>query len=270
LVIAAFYTQSISEGALVLAGAVVLLVLGMRYIGVTRVWIYFGLGGLLWLALLKSGVHATIAGVIMAMLVPARPRLEHPEFHAAIDILQERLRGATHADSPEQEEATLGAMEELLTSTEPPVVRLQRAVHPVASLVVLPIFALANAGVPISASSLSGALTSRAGLGVVVGLVFGKLIGVTAFTALAVRSGTAELPPRVSWRQVIGVGFLAGIGFTVSLFITDLAFEEAAVVTSAKIAIIVASVVAALLGYAYLRIFNRKAAAAVLDAKTDV
>jgi NhaA family Na+:H+ antiporter len=270
LVIAVFYTQSISESALVFAGAVVLLALGMRYIGVTRVWIYFGMGTLLWLALLKSGVHATIAGVIMGMLVPARPRLEHPEFHAAIDTLQERLRAATHAGNSEHEEATLGAMEELLTSTEPPVVRLQRAVHPVASLVVLPIFALANAGVPISASSLFGALTSRPGLGVAVGLVLGKLIGVTAFTALAVRSGAAELPPKVGWRQVIGVGLLAGIGFTVSLFITDLAFEESAVITSTKIAIMIASIVAALLGYAYLRVFNPQAAPAVLDASIDV
>jgi len=92
-------------------------------------------------------------------------------------------------------------------------------------------FRIRERRVSISASSLSGALTSRAGLGVAVGLVLGKVIGVTAFTAWAVHSGAAELPPRVSWRQVIGVGFLAGIGFTVSLFITDLAFEDAAVIT---------------------------------------
>ena len=173
--------------------------------------IALGLGGLLWLALLKSGVHATIAGVIMGMLVPARPRLEHREFSRCYRCLA-KAAPRRHA-------------------REPPVVRLQRAVHPVASLVVLPIFALANVGVSISASSLSGALTSRAGLGVAVGPVLGKVIGVTAFTAWAVHSGAAELPPRVSWRQVIGVGFLAGIGFTVSLFITDLAFEDAAVIT---------------------------------------
>ena len=243
-VIAIFYTNEISLPWLAVSGGIVLLLFVVRLMRVWYTPVYLAVGLAFWLALFESGVHATIAGVVMGMFAPARPLLSRARFNP---LLQRTLsEGSISASLARQ---TVFEVRERVAVAD----RLADFLHPWTSFLIVPVFALANAGVELSGSALDDAVRSPVTVGIVLGLVVGKLVGVTSFTWLAVRLGLCELPRGATWSQVIGIAGVAGIGFTVSLFITNLAFASDDITDQAKVGILAASTVAALVGAAILR-----------------
>ncbi|MEU6858142.1 Na+/H+ antiporter NhaA [Glycomyces sp. NPDC046736] len=253
-VIAVFYTERISMPWLAAAGALVLLAIALRLLNVWSAPVYLVVGVALWLAMLESGVHATIAGVIMGLIISAKPLLDPAIAHAEA---QELAKDGLTTEETER-------LVKLTRDAVPPAERLQHQNHRFSSFVVLPLFALANAGVALSADLFATALSSSVTLGIVFGLVIGKPVGITLATWLVVRLGLGQLPRGTSWPLLAAVGMVAGIGFTVALFITELAFRggDAALLTDeGKIGVLGASVVAALLGALAVHLIAPKAAA---------
>ena len=244
VIIAIFYTDGLSMAWLVAAAGIVVLLVLMR---LGRVWytpVYLAVGMVFWFALFKSGVHATIAGVIMGLFAPARPLLTRTgSMDGPMGMFSERALSAEDG-----RRLSFEARERVAVAD-----RLADLLHPWTSFLVIPVFALANAGVEVSRHSLDQALASPVTIGIVVGLVVGKIVGVSSFTWLAVRLGGCRLPEGATWTKVVGIGSLAGIGFTVSLFITNLAFAPEHLISQATIGILVASTIAALVGTAILR-----------------
>lgn len=257
LVIAVAYTESISFGYLGLVAGLVAIVLVLNRIGFAHAAVTSALGFLIWVAMLKSGVHATIAGVLFALLIPARPQYSKERFAEESEALILNYRQAMANGETEHSETILGRLEELSQGTESPMERLERLVHPWSSYVILPVFALANAGLHFSGVTLGDVITSDVTIGIIAGLLLGKVVGITLFPWIASRFGIVELPLYVSWRSVIGVGFLAGIGFTVAIFISNLAFTDPELTLNAQFGIMCASALAGLLGYSILRFVSR-------------
>jgi NhaA family Na+:H+ antiporter len=252
LVIAIFYTESISLEAVIWAVLLAATVVLVARMGVRSTEVYIALGILFWAAVFKSGIHATLAGVVLAMLTPARPHFTQRDFEAsALDLLVS-YRYARDRDDGEGAQQVLNEFENLSRGTEPPLDRLEHLLHPWVSYLIVPVFALANAGVALSGDAVSNAATSPVSLGIATGLVLGKPLGILVACFIAVRLGAAELPESVGYGHVLGVGLIAGIGFTVSLFITDLAFDTAALVDDGKLGILAASTMAGILGFIYL------------------
>ena len=207
-VIAVFYTEAIQWSSLGISAALLVVAALSVRIGIRSMVFYIIMGFLVWYFMLESGVHATLAGVLLAVIVPpASGQLE----------------------------------------------KIEEMIHPWVSLLILPLFALANAGIVLTTDTLSAALGSSVTLGIVAGLLAGKSIGIFGLTWLAVRLGIGKLPSGVSWTHVLGVAFLAGIGFTVAIFISGIAFYGTDLVEQAKMGIFGASIVAAILGYGILR-----------------
>lgn len=257
IVIAIFYTGSLEAEWLVVAAAVLVAV---RVLTKMRVWytpIYVGLGLLLWYATFESGIHATLAGVAMGLLAPATP-LTGPE-HAS-EAVQPIVDGEVDADTVRRAGFLLG---ESVSVAE----RIEHLLHPLTSLVVIPIFALANAGIELSGDSLADAVGAPVTLGVVFGLVVGKTVGVSVFTLLAVRFRLSALPAGAAPRHIVGVAAISGIGFTVSLFITNLAYDSPLLRDEAKIGVLAASVVAGAIGSTIL--YRSKPAAIQPAADVD-
>ncbi|HJR67621.1 MAG TPA: Na+/H+ antiporter NhaA [Gemmatimonadaceae bacterium] len=255
LVIALFYTSELAFYWLLVGGGVLAALIGLNVLGVRRPAAYLVLGALLWLAFLKSGVHATVAGVVLAMTIPSRTRVHEEEFlqvaRGAIDEFDAACQpGETVLTNRAQQEA-VEALEHVSEAVQSPLFTMERKLHGVVAFFIMPVFALANAGVALGGllDSLSLAVTS----GVMLGLVLGKPIGITLFSWLAVRMGLATLPAQTSWRALHGVSWLGGIGFTMSLFIAGLAFADATLLDSAKVGILGASVVAGLAGWLMLK-----------------
>ena len=253
LVIGFFYTEQVHGVWLAVALVPLAALVAMNRRHVEEPLAYLAVGAALWFTVLSSGIHATIAGVVAAFTVPAAARLRPLEFTnvcrtklAQIEAIE--VPGAHTLEDDRQQEYALEIQQAALHSVAP-LQRLERAMHPFATFVVLPAFALANAGIPLPGAGLR----SSVALGIILGLVVGKLAGVSLATWLAVRTGFADLPAGVGWRHVVGVGALAGIGFTMSLFVANLAFDTAVESSQAKSAIFAASIVAGLLGYAALR-----------------
>lgn len=240
-VIAVFYTDDFSSGWFLVAMLSIGVVLAMRLIRVWWIPAYVLVGLFVWLAVFESGIHATIAGVILGLITPARPLMPESEASDIDDVLRRAVRG--NASAPVVRRANFELKERISV-----VDRLEDVLHPFSSYVIIPIFALANAGVMLSGETLGDAVSSPVTLGVVFGLVLGKLVGISFFTTIAVKSGIAPLPRAASWIDVFGLAAIAGIGFTVSLFITGLAFDEPAFADEARIGILVASTIAAILG----------------------
>jgi NhaA family Na+:H+ antiporter len=228
----------------------------MQRLGVRNLLYYAPVAVLFWFAVLASGVHATIAGVVLGFVTPIRPFITKEAYSETALALVDDVQDATTNGDIDRSEAILGQIEEITAATEAPADRLIRLVHPWSSYVVLPLFALANAGVRLSTETIQQALTSAASTGIFVGLTAGKPLGIVLFAFLAVRLGLARQLAGVRWSQMVGVGLLGGIGFTVSLFISGLAFSDASVIASARISILAASVVAGLAGYLVLRIVS--------------
>jgi NhaA family Na+:H+ antiporter len=247
VVIAAFYASDIAPGWLAAAAGGLALVALVRWRGVRYMPVYALLGVAVWFATHESGVHATIAGVALGLLTPARPLM--PEVDA--DRVAGELSGDTAVSAAEVRDISFRIRESV-----PVAERLQDLLHPWTSFVVVPLFALANAGVEVSSDALADAATSPVTLGIVAGLVVGKTVGVAGAIALGRRLGLGVLPPGVTMQHVVGMGGLAGIGFTVSLFVTGLAFTDGALADQAKLGILAASVLAAALGAVVLRRVN--------------
>ncbi|HEX6223803.1 MAG TPA: Na+/H+ antiporter NhaA [Chryseolinea sp.] len=257
LVIAFFYTSSISMVSLAVGAIFLLALWAANYLGV-RNTLFYGLVGIagLWLAFLVSGVHATIAGVLAAFAIPARTKVDEEKF---IQILEDQLR-EFHAIPPNDatllEPAQYKVIEKinrLTYAAGTPLQKLEYQLHPWVSYLIMPIFALSNSGITLQAGFLNGILSSSITVGTFLGLFVGKFFGVLAFCWIAVKLKIAALPEGVTWRHLSGVAFLAGIGFTMSLFVTTLAFKDAQHVTDAKLGIFIASIVAGLVGYFVLR-----------------
>lgn len=256
LVIALFYTSEIHLGALGIGFAVLALLILANVLGIRSLPIYILLGVVVWLAFLESGVHATIAGVLVALTVPARHKINEQDFLSRVSSLLDRFAQGNSNDSPmlidERQSSAVLALEDACEAVQAPLQRMEHGLHSWVSFGVMPIFALANAGVALSPDGIGGA-GSRIILGVVVGLVLGKPIGLVGSVWLMVRLGVAELPQGVGWTHIFGVGFLAGLGFTMSLFIAALGFDDPALLGAAKLGILSASVIAGLAGYLLLR-----------------
>ncbi len=265
-VIAIFYTDTLHVRSL-LIGLLLVVIIGLLLkLGVSRPILYFVLGVAVWVAILYSGIHATIAGVILGFMVPSSSALSLKDFDELGTEMVRRYRAARAEGDEQTAKDVLGRFEELVHSTESASERLTRKLNDWVSFLVLPLFALSNAGVTFSAEAWSGLLTSHITWGVLLGLVLGKPLGILGFCWLAVRAGIAQLSPRVSWLQMTGVGILAGIGFTVSIFISSLAFDDPAQLIDAKTAVLGASLLAGVLGYFALRHELRGAAGSEVAA----
>jgi NhaA family Na+:H+ antiporter len=246
LVVAIGYSSHIAWGALALGALGVAIVRAMALVGVRSIPIYFLAGGFIWLAVDASGIHATITGVILGLMTPARRWVSDERLYGILDQVLAHPAG-NHGSGNTKDRQTLQVAEIAARETLSPVERLGIVLHPWVAFVVMPLFAFANAGLPLSLADLGTSVT----VAVFVGFAVGKPIGVLTFSWLAVRSGIAMRPPDLSWRLVAGGGLLAGIGFTMALFIANLAFSKS-LIDSAKLGIFLASVFSAGAGLALL------------------
>lgn len=254
-IIGIFYTASVETTAVVAALGCMTILVAANVLGVRRPVVYGLLGVALWLAILQSGVHATIAGVLLALMIPARTRLDSDAFAIRARRIVDHLVRHEGSDDPPTIEKRHDALWELETITEraqSPMLRFEHALQPWVAFVIVPIFALANAGVALG-GDVGAMLRDPVVLGIAIGLVLGKQLGITAAAVLVVRMGVATLPPGVGLRHIYGAAWLGGIGFTMSLFISDLAFGGTPLLGLAKIGVLAASVAAGMGGYLILR-----------------
>jgi NhaA family Na+:H+ antiporter len=251
LVIAIFYTETIHLSQLLNAGIFLLILLAANRLGVRRTTFYalVGLGGV-WLSFIFSGVHATIAGVLIALTIPGRPRIAENDFICKLENLINKFRKEESNNSgllTNRQSHLISEIEKVSDDAHTPLQKLEHALHPVVAWFILPVFALSNAGVRIEGNILD-MLLHPLSLGIIFGLVAGKFIGISLFTRLSVRTGLASLPEGVRWRDIYGAAMLAGIGFTMSMFISDLAFDDQGFIAIAKVGIFTASIISALIG----------------------
>ncbi len=256
LVIALFYSGAISLVALAVAGVLLAVIAVANRSGVKRSGVYVVLAIGVWLAVFSSGVHATVAGILVAMLVPVKATIDPSEFLARTRTRLEELDAAELTrESMLHDRAQLEALDDMyLTAGKmiPPGVALEEALHPLVAFLILPLFALFNAGVTIDAS-VATLPPAPVTLGVILGLFVGKQLGIWLFSWLAIRSGWARMPEGVTWPMIYGAGLLAGVGFTMSLFVSDLAFDAVELLNEAKIGILAGSLLSGAAGYLVLR-----------------
>jgi NhaA family Na+:H+ antiporter len=255
LVIALFYTAHISWASLGVAAVFFVLLIAVNRAGIRSPTVYGLLGIGLWVAVAQSGVHATVAGVLVAMTIPARTRIDSQQYlDRARDFLSDFERFGKCGPSiltNKRQAAILEAMESLSIQVEAPLQRMERALHPLVSYAIMPIFALANAGVDLG-GNFWVAMHHPITLGVMAGLIFGKQMGVVLACWLMIRTGMAGMPSGGSWRQLYGAGWLAGIGFTMSLFVAGLAFHQPEMIDFSKVGILAGSLIAGAGGWLIL------------------
>ncbi len=263
LVIAIFYTEQIQFLPLTLAGVSFVIMIAFNRFGIHMILPYFIVGLFMWFFMLESGVHATIAGVIAAMAIPSKPKQAPVDFtmHAK-NLLDEydNYPVATDHMTHERQKAILINIKDKIDAVGSPAARLEHDLHLPVALIVIPLFALANAGISIDFSSMGETIATPVSLGIITGLILGKVLGIAGVAWVAVKMGIAKLPEGSSMSQVFGVAFLGGIGFTMSIFVADLAFlgkEE--LIFQAKVGILAASLFAGLFGYAWLRFIAKSA-----------
>ena len=263
IVIALFYTEKLSMGWLITSGVFFSMLIMLNLGGVRKITPYFIIAVLLWYAMFESGIHATLAGVLGAFSVPARPKYDPAlfsqhvretisDFDDSLDAGQsimtnEKLRGIVHS------------LESGALQVQTPLQRLEHAWHLPVAYLVIPIFALFNAGIPLKLDNLGEALMQPVTLGVMLGLVVGKVVGIASACWIAIRLGVATLPAGTRFVQIIGVSLLAGIGFTMSIFIAELGFvNQPELLVMAKTGILFASLIAGVTGYIWLFIAGSK------------
>lgn len=263
LVIALFYTSDIS-GMDLIHGAFFLglLILG-NMLGVRNQAFYsiISIGGL-WLAFFFSGIHPTIAGILAAFAIPGRVKLNEDLFLENLQTLTQLFRSSRPINGSfisENQLEILETIKEVANDAETPLQKVEYSLNPFISFVVLPLFALANTGIHLH-GGVWEILLHPASIGIGAGLIVGKFVGIIGMSKLMVRSGFAELPAGVSWNHLYGVALLAGVGFTMSLFITELAFTDERLIYVAKIGILIASLLAGISGFIYLRAIPKKEA----------
>jgi Na+:H+ antiporter, NhaA family len=251
-VIAFFYTEHLNLGALALAIFFTGAIWAMGKAGVRLAFPYVVLGVLVWVCVLGSGIHATVAGVVLAFLVSSKANLPRSKLDAAVRPLLDDLEDAISKKDEESAEMTLGAIEALTMATEPPLERITRQLHSWVSFLILPIFAFSNAGVAIEFLKLKNLAFDPVAYGIAAGLVIGKPLGIVGFSWIATKLRLAELPEKTGWLQMWGAGLLGGVGFTVAIFIADLAYKTAENLQTAKLAILISSALAGAAGYIVL------------------
>lgn len=270
LVIAFFYTENLllmylEYGALFFA----ILLIG-NYIGIRKTWFYASIGILgLWVAFLLSGIHATIAGVLLAFTIPVKSKINIPRFiHNTLQHLSHfrQARSMKGKYLTEEQQDVIDNFKDVASDIESPLQKMENKLNPLVSFFILPLFALSNSGVIISSETLTG-VVSPLGVGIFLGLILGKFLGIFGFSAIMIKLGWAELPKNSTWTHIIGAGFMAGIGFTMSIFISELAFDDIATKELAKVAILITSVVAGLIGSFIIRFFTKMPDAAVEKGK---
>lgn len=251
LVIAVFYSGDLNFVMLGVGFGVLGLLLLANLFGFQHPIIYGGLGIIVWVTFLNSGVHATIAGVLVALTIPARSRIDAPTFlgrtRHIVAQLESSMTGGQSKRSAEFQQSAVLELETISEQAQAPLQKMEHRLHGVVTFFIMPLFALANAGVVISGDSFSGEMMPIMS-GVIVGLLIGKPLGIFGAGWLAVRSGIATLPQGSSWLHLLGVGILAGLGFTMSIFIASLAFTDVAHLSAAKISILIASALAGTFG----------------------
>jgi NhaA family Na+:H+ antiporter len=258
VVIAVFYTGDLSLGWLLTALVGLGVIFAMRRGDVQALAPYLAVGALVWLALLESGVHATLAGVALGLLTPAWPLRSPRRYPREVRHLVDRIERSYYdrvvtGEEFEHNEHLIAEVARLSMHTTSPLERLERALAPWVAYVIVPVFALANAGVALSGDALAGLASEPVTVGVLLGLLVGKPVGVLAASYLAVRLGAGRLPEGTGWRQMAGLGVCAGIGFTVALFVTSLSYTDPTHTDAAKVGILAASLLAGLTGYLLLR-----------------
>jgi NhaA family Na+:H+ antiporter len=254
LIISIFYSQAMMWSALAGAALTLLVLIAFNMIGIRRLWPYLLVGVVLWFFVHASGVHATIAGVVLAFTIPARSRINAQEFSTEARSLLDRFDRTETGDflvltSKGQQEAVF-ALQRASGSVTEPILRLEQALHKFSAFVVMPLFAFANAGVKIDLSLQHAEI----GFGILSGLMFGKPLGIMMCAFIAVKAGIAKLPRGVNWGSLLGYATLAGIGFTMSLFIAMLAFEDQELIDAAKRGVILGSLLAGTIGAVLLKI----------------
>ncbi len=262
LVIALFYTEQIHMFPLFLAGGAFLILVAFNRFGIHMILPYFIVGLFLWFFMLESGVHATIAGVIAALAIPSRPKESSGEFTQNTRNLLDEYDSYSINRTKEKDEkrkAILINIQDRIDALGTPAARLERGLHLPVALLVIPLFALANAGISIDFSSIGSTLVEPVSLGIIAGLILGKVIGIFGVSWLAIKLKIAQLPKDSTMKQIFGVAFLGGIGFTMSIFVADLAFiNSPELIFQAKVGILLASLFAGLFGYFWLRLVSKE------------
>ncbi len=257
-VIAIFYTDQIHMSYLITSLVFFGVLIAFNRFGIHKPLPYFIVGGLMWATMLESGVHATIAGILTALTIPAKPKFNPKFFHEHIN----KLVGDYHKAEQENpgcqlcdaQKAIIQQMEDGVHRVQAPLNRLEHNLHLPVALLIIPLFALANAGIAINFSEMDSLLLQPVTLGVMFGLIMGKVIGIAGVSWIAIKLGLAKLPNGSTMSQLFGVSFLGGIGFTMSIFIADLAWEPGnELLLGAKTGILIASLVAGLVGFIWLR-----------------
>lgn len=263
VVIAVFFTETISWYHLGVAASMLGLLVVFNLLGVRNILVYVLVSIVIWVSFFESGIHPTISGVLIALTIPLRVRIEPGQFVARarslVDIFERGGYGERRGAFALTTESQRGALEELgalSKQVESPLQRLEHALHPWVAFVIVPVFALANAHIHLP-SGFDVILASPVAWGIILGLVVGKPIGIILFAWIAVRIGVATLPRAVGWLHISGAALLGGIGFTMAIFVTGLAFMDASLILQAKIAILVASLITGVLGFLLLR-FSRE------------
>jgi NhaA family Na+:H+ antiporter len=270
LVIALFYTGGISLGWLLGAASTVVLALVLQRARVRALWVYVALGAAGWYALHESGVHATIIGVAFGLITPSFALLapdRFPEVATRLvgEVVDRNADGVVTADEHEQNDHTLREIRRLSRETQSPLHRIEIALAPYVAFGIVPVFAFANAGLPFPDVPAAEWLGDPVVLGVAIGLVAGKTLGIFGASRLAVRSGLARYPAGMTQAHLLGVSMVAGVGFTVAIFVANLAFADGEVTELAKLGIMVGSVVAGVTGYLLLRLTTSEREAAATD-----
>ncbi len=262
LVIAVFYTESIDYNELLYAGICLVILIAANFSGIRRTIFYaiIGFAGV-WIAFVYSGVHATIAGVLIALTIPARTKISEKSYIRKLTKYLSRFKQEEIDQKStlltKKQVHIISEIQDLNDEAHTPLQKLEHTLHPVTAYFILPVFALSNAGVHIDGKVID-MLIHPISIGIICGLILGKFIGISLFSRLVVKFKIASLPEGVTWNQIYGVAFLAGIGFTMSMFISDLAFKDESFKQIAKVGIMTASLLSAIIGMIWLSLTSKK------------
>jgi len=261
-VIALFYTDSINLVALSIVGVMLFLLISLNMGGIRRPLPYILLGIVLWIAMLLSGIHATLAGIFLAFTIPLRPKYDPKRFLAHINEMVDHIKSAFDREPNIVKNGELRSRVQALGDgvqlVQAPAQVLEHKMHLPTAYIVIPIFSLANAGIPIDTSTIEATLVHPVTMGIVAGLVIGKLVGIAGFAWIAVKMGITTLPKDLNFKHIIGVGLMGGIGFTMSIFVAELGFashpEE---LLMAKTGVLLASLIAGISGFIWLYLTSK-------------
>jgi len=255
LVIAVFYSDGLHYGGFLIAGLGMMLVLCFQRIGIGSAFGYIVPGAVVWIGILMTGTHPALAGVVLGLMTPvlSMPAREHP-----LKIILQEISELKSQNEDEQQMLSLRKIQRTQRELIPPIVRVEKALHPWVAYIVMPVFALANAGISFSEEIFSVNDSMFIIIGIILALVIGKPLGILGMSWISVRLGLGELPSRVTWMSIAVIGLLAGIGFTMSIFIAILAFDEASLISASKLGVLIGSFAAVVLGLILGKIYYRK------------